>query len=380
MVKDVADPEIEINVMRAKQGDMEFFIGAIPVEILCGEWGTNHIAPDRYDPNTDEGYQRKITPTRAKDFARYLLGGRASPTSVWLNMRDPNSSFKPFPNTVDYGKLEIPENITLYVVDGQHRLEGLKTAYQEVLGKKEHWNFDFPVIFTQLSKYDEAVNFAVTNKTQKGLRTDLTDRVLRRIADNESPFKRMSLPSNIRKDIQWRATATLISDYLNDNSTVWKSRIIKPNAERTEESALTETSLVSSLEPVINAFDITDVDVDRVGEVIENYWVAMKELCPLSVSQPRSSVLMKTLGTSVVHKLLIDVIELSDNYYEGKRDSLTFKEILGNGGEYMQDKFWKSASVYGSGKGSVSNVYRMIKEAIVGVYYEKKEKRARRSI
>lgn len=371
---------LEINVMRARQGEMEFYIGGIPADILCGEWGENHIVPDRYDPVSDEGYQRNITPARAKDFARYLMGGRASPTSIRLNIRDLNSTFKPFPNTVDYGRLEIPANTMLYVVDGQHRLEGLKTAYQEKVDKKEKWNFDFPVIFTQLSKYEEAVDFAVINKTQKGLKTDLTDRVLRKIADNESPFKRMSLPKNIRRDIQWRATATLISDYLDEHASVWKGRVIKPNAERTENSAVTETTLVASLEPVINAFDVTDVDVDRVGEVLENYWSAIKDLCPESVNQPKNSVLMKTLGTSVMHKLLIDIIEISDNYHEGNRSSQTFKEILENAGEYLQDQFWKTAGVYGSGKGSVSNVYRMVKEAILSVYYEKQENRVRRSL
>ena len=372
--------EIEMNAIRFRQGSTESYLGVLPASMLCGEWGEKHIVPDRYNPESDEGYQRNVTPVRVKDFARYIIGGRPSPTALRLNVRDINVNFRPFPNTMDYGKLEIPEELVLYVVDGQHRLEGLKIAYSEKKSNGGKWEFDFPVIISKFSRYEEAVDFAVINKTQKGLKTDLTDRVLRKIADTESYSMTRSLPKIIGKDLIWRPTATKVCDRLNESSEVWKGRVIKPNAPRTDESVVTETTLVSSLEVIINTFEITDSNVEKLIELLDQYWIAIKKLCPISTNDPLSSVLMKTLGTGVMHKLFVDVTDIADRYHKGVKDSETFYEILETAGEYMQDKFWQEANLYGSGKSSISNVYRMIKEAILSSYYEKQEDRAGRSL
>lgn len=372
----MSDNEVEINVTRYKQGNVEQYVGVLSANLLCGDWGIEHIVPDKYDPLSDEGYQRNITITRARDFAKYVSGGRASPTALRLNVRDLNVTFKQFPNMVDYGRLTIPETSVLYVVDGQHRLEGLRLSYKEKVDSKENFEFEMVVIITKFSKYEEAVDFAVTNKTQKGLKTDLTDRILRKIMATENFTMRKSLPKQIGKDIEWRSTATLISDLLNSGATIWKNRIIRPNAERTSDSVVTETTLVSSLEPIINTYEITDSNARDLVQMLDEYWLALNELCPHSISE--GTVLMKTLGTGVMHKLFIDVLNLTDTYYGGTRSEPVFKEILENAGEYMQDKFWQNAGIYGSSRGSISTVYRNIKEAILSSYYDRAENKLKR--
>jgi hypothetical protein len=89
---------------------------------------------------------------------------------------------------------------------------------------------------------------------------------------------------------------------------------------------------------------------------------------------------MKTFGTGVMHKLFVDVTEIADRYYKGIRDSKIFYEILETAGKYMQDKFWKEASLYGIGSSPFFSVSKTIKGPILSSYYEKEDDREWRSL
>ena len=370
----------DLNVIKAKQGMNEFYIGAIPSNVICGEWGRQHIRADMWSSGNQEGYQRTVTDARVKDFANYVGNNRMSPTGILLNSRDGNIEFKPYPGVSDYGKLSIPANSELYEVDGQHRIEGLRIAYETKRAQGITWEFEFPIVITRLSKYEEAVQFAVINKTQKGLRTELTDRVLRKISETEDPFMRQSLPRIIAKDIEWRSVASKIVDGMKLNR-VWSQRIQIPNTKKSFGVIVSEGALVASLEPLVKRFNLTDANIPNAMKTLGAYWEAIAELCPNAVTiDPVSFPLMKSLGVSVMHMLLMDAIDISDEYHNGKRDATVFKEILESAGDKMTDKFWEDAKVFGTGKGSVSRVYRLLKEPILSYYSGKERSKSARAL
>ncbi len=366
------DNTLELLTIRTTQFPFVFYTGTITAEQLCSSKGRKKIRPDVYQVGqNDEGYQRTPTSSRVKDFARYIGDSRMSPTSITINVRGAKVNFKPFQGTPNFGMLIIPNDGILYIVDGQHRIEGLRYLYDEHERKGENLSFEFPIIVTNITKYEEALQFAIINRTQKGLRTELVDLALRKIAIIEDPLRAQRLPKIISKDLGWKTVAMSISDQLK-MSTIWKDKIQEPNQKKTPYNVTTITTIITSLEPIVEKFNVTMSQVKVVSETLTNFWDAVAELCPLSTRlTPKSGVLMKSLGVGVMHLLFIDTINITRNYHNNNMDKSTFVEILEKGKQYMTDGFWKQASVYGSSKSSVSNVYRLLKDSIIESYYDR---------
>ncbi len=371
--------EIELLAIRTIQHNVVFYTGIMTAEQLCSKDAVSKIGPDIYHNGSNEdGYQRNPTSARVKDFGRYIGDNRQSPTSIIINVRDAELKFRPFPGTPRFGLLTVPSNGKLYVVDGQHRLEGLRFIYEDLLKKGTRLTFEFPVIITNMSKYEEALQFAIINRTQKGLRTELVDLVLKKISTTEDPLRAQKLPKIISRDLGWKTVAMSITDYLKTLD-IWKNKLQEPNEKKSPQNIATITTMVSSLEPVVEKFNLSMVQAKGVAETLGEFWQAIGDLCPISARQnPKSSVLMKTLGVGVMHLTFIDAVHIMEDFYNGKRDRETFKKILERAGQYMTDGFWQEASIYGSGKSSISNVYRLLKDSILSSY--ENESPARRDI
>ena len=363
------DKGIELLAIRTLQHNMTFYTGTMTADQLCEPDAVSKIRPDIYHHGINEdGYQRTPTPARVKDFGRYIGDNRQSPTSIMINVRDANVQFRPFPGTPKFGVLTVPAKGNLYVVDGQHRLEGLRYIYDELKKRGVRMNFEFPVIITNMSKYEEALQFAIINRTQKGLRTELVDLVLKKISSSEDPLRAQKLPKIISRDLGWKTVAMAISDHLKTLD-IWNGKLQEPNEKKTPQNVATMATVVSSLEPVVDKFGLSMAQAKSVAETLGKFWEAVGDLCPLSTRQnPKASVLMKTLGVGVMHLLFIDVIHIAQDFHNDRRDKDTFKSILEKAGQYMTDGFWEQASVYGSGKSSVANVYRLLKDSILTAY------------
>jgi len=120
---------------------------------------------------------------------------------------------------------EIPDEVTLWIVDGQHRLKGL-----EIIGEHNPnlLELEIPVVIIALkgdnpedARYKEAVQFLIINRTQKGVRADLAERILLRVAQMEGTervFRHISdqtLPSSLTRDMIWKPRAVRLTDILN---------------------------------------------------------------------------------------------------------------------------------------------------------------------
>jgi len=132
---------------------------------------------DAWSPSNRNGYQRTPTESRFKKIARYVLGKDGHPhpvlpQAVVLNTRPEDAKKLRFTGSAEgVGMLEIPEDMILWEVDGQHRLGGLRHA----LGENPAFaDFPIPIVITEgLTRLDEAVLFFVVNTTQKRVGTDL---------------------------------------------------------------------------------------------------------------------------------------------------------------------------------------------------------------
>ncbi len=132
--------KLKIAAARIRQGELGLYATALKVKDLMGKGFYN---VETLDPSNDQGYQRLLNTARAKKLADYIVKGQDSkdaflPTSVFL-ATDKLIAFNEKDNTIE---IETSTVCPFAVVDGQHRLEGLKMAAQKDLRVLD---FEIPV-------------------------------------------------------------------------------------------------------------------------------------------------------------------------------------------------------------------------------------------
>lgn len=222
------------------------------------------------------------------------MSGEISPTTLLLNLREGKvDEEKP-------GVLQIEEGRTVWLVDGQHRLAGLRYAAE----RKEDVNeMEYPVIImNQPSSYEEAKQFVIINKNKKGVRTDLAQRFLMQAVKEEGREKlRIMRDSGALagvglKDFEWNTAAIEITDILNsDKKHLWYGKIRLPN-EPKDGTVVTQGAFSTSLEPILKAYLFEGKPVQGIASAVGNYWDAIKELCEAAFENPDSYAIQKTTG------------------------------------------------------------------------------------
>lgn len=133
----VEDPRsFTISVLRMTQPIGEFFVGVISSKRLCEitEFDVRRIFRER-EFETYLGIQRPLNPRRVKEIQQYVTTIDACfPTAVILSVRRESATYDDANKALtlsNYMDAENPEKNILYrqiarVIDGQHRIEGLK--------------------------------------------------------------------------------------------------------------------------------------------------------------------------------------------------------------------------------------------------------------
>jgi DGQHR domain-containing protein len=136
------------------QNKHRFYFSTIPVEDL---FPNCFVA--RREEDSQKGFQRALSETRADDISKYLAAGDGSiPTNVVLSAQEEaNIEYKPRSKTISFNR--VPR--AFLVLDGQHRLWG----YAKCRIKHR-----VPVaIYEGLSRAEEAKLFIDINTNQRGV-------------------------------------------------------------------------------------------------------------------------------------------------------------------------------------------------------------------
>ncbi|WP_414900768.1 DGQHR domain-containing protein [Sphingomonas flavalba] len=183
-----------------RQGALTLYATSLKVRDLVSANFYNVETLDPIDGN-DKGYQRLLNTARAKKFADYVVKGQDSkdaflPTSVFL-ATDKSLNFNEATNTLEIDSLLIGP---FSVVDGQHRLEGLKMA----AGKDERvLEFEIPVnIAVNLPKIAQMCHFLIVNTTQKSVDKSVEQRIIARLSDALDVEDMPSLPKWILNTVE----------------------------------------------------------------------------------------------------------------------------------------------------------------------------------
>ena len=172
---------IVIAASKVRQGELVLYTTSIKVSDLVsdGFYSVETLDPENLN---DKGYQRLLNKARAKKLADYIVKGQDSqdaflPTSVFL-ATDKNIEFDDSTNTID---IDINVVGPFSVVDGQHRLEGLKMAVDK---DPRVLDFEVPVnIAINLPKIAQMCHFLIVNTTQKSVDKSVEQRIIARLSE-----------------------------------------------------------------------------------------------------------------------------------------------------------------------------------------------------
>lgn len=291
------------------------------------------IKVDIFKKESEEGYQREISDKRSEEFAKYIINAKGiSPVSLLINVRKKIIFERKYG---DYGKLNIPEDSYMWIVDGQHRRQGLVIAIHD---REEYENFQIPIVITNLTKtYEEAKQFIIINKTQKGVRSDLAERLLSKLF--EEPENIVSqLPSTVTRGITWMPKAIEISEKINERKdSVWYKKIRFPNEPKLT-TLSSQKSFTESLRPIVRNEIFESYDKEEITELLVRYWNAISELCPNAFKLPQEHLIQKTIGVFTLHRLFPLVL----SYCGEKVTKERIKEILSKMENGMNDNYWSN--------------------------------------
>ncbi|MCS6867905.1 DGQHR domain-containing protein [Thermus sp.] len=315
------------------------------------------------------GYQREPERQRGLAFARYLKEVVAKeisfPGTILLAYR--GSIQKRIKN----GELEIDLPNELYIVDGQHRLMGLRIAVEE-MGVKEAEEIDIPaIIISESNEILEANLFRVINETAKKVRTDLARRLL-------AKYLGKSIEAEKRPTFQqrsWEVRAVEVVDLLGSSCPIWKDRIQLPNQRKKPQHTIRDKSFADSLRPLLTTYPFSDLHPRIIAQNISAFWLGVKKLMdnapdkhlPNPFEEPDKTVLLKAIpGVFAMHLVLRHLWQASlargqkeltpDFVYEALKDAAELAR--GEGLPFDERSPWQSVegdfALFGGLKGATS--------------------------
>jgi DGQHR domain-containing protein len=266
--------KIHIPAARIHQGALVLYATALKVADLVSENFYNVETLDPADPD-DKGYQRLLNIARAKRLADYIIKGQDNqdaflPTSVFL-ATDKSIAYNEGDHTIQFDTTVVGP---FSVVDGQHRLEGLKTAAQK---DARVLNFEVPVnIAIKLLPIAQMCHFLIVNTTQKSVDKSVEQRIVARLTVALDVEDLPSLPKWILHTVEKGEVERAIKyvDYLNEtNDSPWLGKIEMANAE-SENGTINQRSFVKAIvKYVLTANNPISIikDFDKEKRIFLNY-------------------------------------------------------------------------------------------------------------
>ena len=345
-----------------RQGDLTLYATSLKVSDLIIP---NFYSIERLDPDNanEKGYQRLLNKGRAKKLADYIVAGQETrdaflPTSIFM-ATDKNISFNPANNTID---IDIREIGPFNIVDGQHRVEGLKMAADK---DKRVLEFEIPVnIAINLSEIEQMCHFLIVNTTQKSVEEGVAQRIRARLTRAMGVDDTPNLPKWIFSSVQKGEDEKALQyvDFLNnENDSPWKNKIIMANDE-TGDGSINQKSFVKAIKKYIlvanNPVFNTETE-DRQHRILMNYWKSITNI--LGDDEP--SVLFKYNGVELFSKFCVPFFNKMVNMPDYKVSTMqalleqVFDNVDGDAAGVGHTDFWiKGGTASGLNTGALSKI------------------------
>lgn len=293
---------VEFPAIRLEQGGTRLYL----THLIAGDLVNGMTQVDAWTPANTKGYQRMPVQARFRKIARYATGKDGArailPQAIVLNARDTGVlEFEDSGGGV--GRLRVPQGTTLWEVDGQHRLGGLRYAVEQ---NPDFKDYPVPVVVTEgLSRLEEAVLFFVINTTQKRVPTDLAQRLIEQQMGDEGLKLKL-----VAEGKDWIPRGTKIVDVLVQTpGHPWHGRIGIPGTKLAG-VLVKQVSFVTSLKPILTGSIYGSLEPEETAQLLIRYWQALEEVYPEAFQAPDEHVVQKTVGIFPLHTIAPQVFDM----------------------------------------------------------------------
>ncbi len=347
------------------RGERDTFVGTIKF----GELVNRYQIPHRVH-FTDEGYQRKPSPSRVKKLARDLKDRRVDlPTAILLSIR--NADLYPRLDSSGRYILSVPRDDSkpFFVVDGQHRIEALKTVMET--DPDGNWSdFKIPaVIIVGADRGVEMDQFHTVNSNAKSISTDLALDLLKTRAKKDDAYRKYLVSTGEG----WKIIAQELTERVSRKD-AWKNKIRFPN-EPKDNTVINSNSFVTSLKRTLGQENFATFLPEQRAEIINAYWLGIKQVLPECFEDPKKYNIQKTIGVYVFHYLLPTVLEYANKFGSPVTEANTYSELYSDtlrdltgdnqlDEEAIGTEFWRVGPEGASGSYSSGAGQRVLRERI----------------
>jgi len=351
---------MKIPGIQITQGKYEYWLCKVKLKDILGKCMVDQQAPENAN-----GYQRDVVLSRAKKFGKFLHDGNFSPASILINIREEGKV------TSKDGYVHIPDDYDWWIVDGQHRFEGLKATCED--GDSALREIEIPIVLLNTGWLTEAKQFLIINKLQKGVRTDLAERILLLLERKEGKeaVARQNLPIE-----SWKTEALNMIDVLTDTPSSSLYKMIKRPGEHGK-MPLKQVSVTDSLKPVIDVYRGYLTSEKLVAKALMNMWGALKEMNPECFENFRDYHLLKTPGVFVMNRVFANLLPHLCSAKERDLTVAMFRKLFEDNAvkRFFDVEYWRSdnndgISKYGTGRKSYSIIFDLIWDSMSNVIDE----------
>ena len=296
--------KLTIAAARVRQGDLTLFATSLKVKNLLAKdfYSVETLDPDDDD---DSGFQRLLNKARAKKLADYILKGQDTkdaflPTSIFL-ATDKSLPFDEKENVIEIDTAHV---CPFSVVDGQHRIEGLRMAADK--DERVH-DFEIPVVIAvKLSKLEQMCHFLIVNTTQKSVDTSVEQRIFARLTAALDVEELPTLPRWMLNVVDKGEVEKAIKyvDFLNKTQgSPWFGKIKVANAADSAGTINQKSFVKAIVKYVLTANNPLSVfkDFEKEKKIFLNYWKTIEK----NLDDGKSSVLYKYNGVELFCKFSI---------------------------------------------------------------------------
>ncbi len=281
---------VSCKALICEQNQIRFYVAVMnsaDLKSMC------FVSRKAEDPQ--KGFQRLLSPKRAKEITKYIEEGGVIPPAVILSAQ-PNAHLNFLPDSDELTMEKLPDS--LLVLDGQHRLFGLFNSDK---------SYSVPVvIFNSLTAQEEVRQFIDINTTQRGVPTALLLDIKGQAGTETKIEERQNkLFNKINED-------SVLAGYLSPNVSV-RGKISKP------------TFYQATKEIYDNGY-FASFDDEKIYFVLKNYLAAIDTIFKINGDQQNARLNKNILFKAVMDIFVATCFKCYSRFENFKQES--FEEYL----------------------------------------------------
>ena len=298
---------MHLPVLKITQSGKTLYLGAMRAADMLNCCVIDTWDPAKLNDIPHQGYQREVNEAHVGRIADWLKKDKEPfmPNGALLSAREDEYGILPFEATDGdgpgtFGHLTIAEGRQLFIVDYQHRWQGLKRAIDEG-GRNDLRDHVIPItIMSNATRYDEMIQFYLINSKQKRIDTDLALALVQTLGGDTEMDQLVNLVGREKK-FRIRATRLTFKIAIGTKGP-WASRIKLPHDIPQPDAVLSMKSFADSLALIVSSRSpICDLADEKIIDILNAYWTAISQLMPAAFQNPREYSIQKTPGVFSMH-------------------------------------------------------------------------------